>query len=143
MKYSAKSIRGIKFSNNIIKVCHYADDIILFFSGKDSIAAIFSSMKVFAHCSNFKINVNKTQIMAVGVKPELQPPNIVLLSKIEILGIIYSYNQDVININLDKLINKICSNIKCWYSRSLTLYGRIVLVKSLVCSTLRMLVTFL
>ena len=61
-------------------------------------------MKVFANCSDLKTNVNKKQIMAVGVKPELQLPNIVLLNKIEILGIIYSHNQDVINSNFDKLI---------------------------------------
>ena len=75
--------------------------------------------------------------MAAGMKPQLQLPNIVLLNKLEILVIIYSYYQDVININFDKLINKLSSNIKCWYSRSLTLYGRIVLFKSLVCSTLQ------
>ena len=60
-------IRSIKFSNNIIKVCQYADDITLFLSGKDSIVAVFSLMKVLANCSDLKINVNKTQIMAVEV----------------------------------------------------------------------------
>ena len=64
-------IWGIKFSNNIIKVCQYADDIALFLSGEDSKAAVISFMKVFANCFDLKINENKTQIMAVVMKPQL------------------------------------------------------------------------
>ena len=58
-------------------------------------------------------------------------------SRIEILGIVYSYDLDSINSNFQKVVNKTNNNIKCWYSQHLTLYGHVLLVKSLICSLLQ------
>ena len=64
--------------------------------------------------------------MAVGEESRLPldlPNNVVLLNKIEIVDIIYSYDQYIINNNFQKIINKVRANINNWYSHSLTLNG--------------------
>ena len=75
--------------------------------------------------------------MNLGKDFDLQIDRVIVQSRIEILGIVYSYELDSINSNFQKEVDKASNNIKCWYSRHLTLYGRVFLVKSLICSLLQ------
>ena len=42
-----------------------------------------------------------------------------------------------VNENFDKLVNKAKNAIKPWFFNGLTIYGRILLMKSLICSLLQ------
>ena len=44
-------------------------------------------------------------------------------NKIEIIGIVYSHCDQIIETNFERIVDKAKANISCWYGRKLTLYG--------------------
>ena len=121
----------------MVKIFQFADDIILFLSDKDSVMAVLKLLQDFAIFSGLRINLSKTQLIKLGKDFDLQIDGVMVQSRIEILSIVYSYDRDSINLNFQKLVDKANNNIKCWYSRHLTLYGHVLLVKCLICSLLQ------
>ena len=80
--------------------------------------------------------MNKTQAMHIGITKNNSGNNLGVKwsEKIDILGIIYSYNMQYVNESFQKLVDKANAINKPWFLRELTLYGRILLVKSLIYS---------
>ena len=86
--------------------------------------------------------MNKTQGIGIGQNlkfdgAECQELGIIWNQKIEILGISFSYCANVINSNFERIINKAKGTIKTGHRKSLTIYGRILLVKLLINSILQ------
>ena len=134
------SINGNCVGSVMIKLCQFADDMTLLLRDVNSLKEVFVMIEQFSICSGLKLNVNKTQGMVIGSRAEIgveQLPPIYWDNKINILGIVYSYDIVNINSNFQSIVDKAKSNIKCWYGRHLTMYGKIVLIKSLVCSLLQ------
>ena len=117
--------------------------ILLFFlSDIYFVRLILQVIQDFSSVSGLKLNLNKTQ--GIGIEKnvkfdgaECQELGIIWSQKIEILGISFSYCADVINSNFERIIDKAKGTNKTWYSRSLTIYGRIPLVKLLINSLLQ------
>ena len=62
-----EKVCGIKFRNIEYKICQLADDTTIFVKDTDSIIQLLSVMKKFQNCSGLKINVEKTEIIPVGI----------------------------------------------------------------------------
>ena len=62
-----EKVCGIKFRNIEYKICQLADDTRIFVKDTDSIIQLLSVMKKFQNCSGLKINVEKTEVISVGI----------------------------------------------------------------------------
>ena len=62
-----EKVCGIKFRNIEYKICQLADDTTIFVKDTDSIMQLLSVMKKFQNCSGLKINVEKTEVIPVGI----------------------------------------------------------------------------
>ena len=62
-----EKVCGIKFRNIEYKICQLADDTTIFVKDTDSIIQLLSVMKKFQNCSGLKINVEKTEVIPVGI----------------------------------------------------------------------------
>ena len=131
-----KSINGIKVTDVEIKICQYADDMTFFLSNTNSVREVLSLCNLFSLFSGLKLNMNKTLAMRIGITKNNSGNNLGVKwsEKIDILGIIYLYNMQYVNESFQKLVDKANAIIKPWFLRELTLYGRILLVKSLIYS---------
>ena len=115
-----EKVCGIKFRNIEYKICQLADDTTIFVKDTDSIIQLLSVMKKFQNCSGLKINVEKTEVIPVGIykfKNKALPKEI---SRIKInhgsfktLGIWFSYNsKENVELNFEVKLKKNGNNIE-------------------------------
>ena len=115
-----EKVCGIKFRNIEYKICQLADDTTIFVKDTDSIIQLLSVMKKFQNCSGLKINVEKTEVIPVGIykfKNKTLPKEI---SRIKInhgsfktLGIWFSYNsKENVELTFEVKLKKNGNNIE-------------------------------
>ena len=135
-----EKVCGIKFRNIEYKICQLADDTTIFVKDTDSIIQLLSVMKKIQNCSGLKINVEKTEVIPVGIykfKNKALPKEI---SRIKInhgsfktLGIWFSYNsKENVELNFEVKLKKMEIILNIWKKRSLSLKGKILIMKTLV-----------
>ena len=135
-----EKVCGIKFRNIEYKICRLADDTTIFVKDTDSIIQLLSVLKKFQNCSGLKINVEKTEVIPVGIykfKNKTLPKEI---SRIKInhgsfktLGIWFSYNsKENVELNFEVKLKKMEIILNIWKKRSLSLKGKILIMKTLV-----------
>ena len=138
-----KDIKGIKLLNKEFKISQYADDTSVFLDASEtSLKTTLNILEIFYNLSGLKANLDKTKAMWIGsmsgsdlklcMEQKLQWVN-----EFTLLGI--NFNNDLDNIcelNFREKINEIKRCIKLWTWRSLTLMGKITVVKSLLLSKL-------
>ena len=95
----------------------------------------------FFHLSGLKISVSKTKAIWFGVgynsAQKLCPDlNLDWDTEFCLLGIVFDGNLANMERNLDAKIAEIKKLLNCWIHRSLTIYGKIVVVKTLALSKL-------
>ena len=78
-----------------IKVIAYADDTVFFPTNERSIYKIISIFQEFGRGSGSKVNVNKSEIMGIGMWQDRLdfPLGIIRKESLRIYGIFYSNNQ--------------------------------------------------
>lgn len=139
-----KNINSLLYNNLKIKISQYADDTTLLLPFcRETLTHTFNSFDAFRHISGLVINLDKTEIMRLG---SIRKSDAILIpekkikwtnNSVKILGVhIYSNTQDTILYNFPPLRQKIKNIIAVWQWRNLTLYGRILLAKSLLISQL-------
>ena len=132
------SINGITFGRSInLKLQACADDVTFYVSDKRSIDAIMQEVRIFGLYSGQRLNERKLEMIAHG-------PNVCndllissgyreyLKTKINILGIIYSFESDHIEANMIKTLKKAERIIDFNKDRNLSLYGKIQILKTQV-----------
>ena len=139
-------ISGISINGRIFKIVQYVDDTILTLNGSLSdLRNSLDNIKEFGMFSNLKINVQKTQAMWIGekkkCKEELLPDcrlNWVFDDNLKYLGIYFSVdlNTMIEYNNYQQKMKEIKTQMTSWLKRSLTVLGRITVVKSLLVSKL-------
>ena len=135
---ASREVRGISINNIEVKVSQYCDDTTLLLNDSESVINALQLLEKFKQCSGLEINKSKTKIMWLGTACHKREwiDNIEAVSKIKILGIIFSASEECEEENIAPVIRKIKSVINSWSQRNLTIKGRITVTKSLLTSQL-------
>ena len=119
----------------------YADDTTFFVQDLESVRRIFFIFDRFSAFSGFKLNTSKCELCGIGVLKGVKTAlcnvkNIDLTNdSIRVLGVHYSYDKNICrDKNFISTIMKIENVLKMWNMRRLTLYGKIVIFKTLAIS---------
>ena len=119
----------------------YADDTTFFSKYEESVKKVMNVFDTFSIYSGLKPNKSKCEIAGIGVlkgvSMELCGMECIDLTKNskKILVIHFSYNKKIENEeNFIKLIKKIENVLKIWRTRSLTVQGKIAILKTLAIS---------
>ena len=129
------------------KVEAFADDCSLL-TGLDmrTQERVVETLENFSKISGLEINAAKTQTMIIGSNVD-RCQNIDTIfrkvNQVEILGVVISGDLEGMEINIDRKLEKMESIMKSWSYRTLTPFGRIVVIKSLVLPQITMLASLL
>ena len=131
----SKLVKGINIYGNEVKVSQFADDTNLFCEDITSVDNALCLVNDFAPVSGLKLNVKKTKALWLGKSRNKRTTPLQLSwprDPVKILGIYFSYDDkmnDHYNFNLK--IQKLQTHLDIWSSRSLTLCGKVLIIKSL------------
>ena len=137
----SNDITGLNIQGKNIKLLQYADDTILTLNGtEEDLKHAMEILTSFEKISNLKINVTKTHVIWIGktrtCKKKLLPEhelNWVSEGYSRYLGIDFSVNLiEMVNHNYVEKIKDIKRLIISWSKRTLTVLGKITVVKSLL-----------
>ena len=136
---SDTNIKGIVCNGKEIKIVSYADDTTAFLRDENDAAYLFNRLKEFEKCSGLKVNKSKTEGFWLGSNrfSNFKPLGIKWSSVIKILGISISYDKEqMIKMNYENRILKIKKILSMWKQRDLTIYGKILILKTFALSQL-------
>ena len=137
-----RGIKGVEIcGHHIFDIVAYADDATAFVNDLESARLLLKTFGIFSKYSGLRLNESKTVICGIGVKRGvevalcgLKSVNLVT-SSVKILGIFFSYNEEIMKEkNFVCVIKKIEKVLAVWRMRSLTLSGKITVLKSLIFS---------
>ena len=128
-------ILGVKFgSETNLKLQACADDLTFYVSSKRSLDLVDYEMQLFQNVAGQKRNESKTEIIANGrqIAQQLQTSRFAnkVMTKIDILGVVYSFQEPLLIENVMRLVNKVQTSINLHKERNLSLYGKIQLIKT-------------
>ena len=134
-----RGIKGVEICGHIFNIVAYADDATAFVNDLESARLLLKTFGIFSKYSGLKLNESKTEICGIGVKRGVEVAlcgmksvNLVT-SSVKILGIHFSYNEELMKEkNFVRVIKKIENVLAVWRMRSLTLAGKITVLKSLI-----------
>ena len=134
-------IHGITVSFNEInkqkefKISQLADDTVLFVNSVESANVALKEVENFGKFAGPNLNIMKTN--AVSIRPQNQYVNDLEWSEdpVKYLGIYLTRNKVLSEeLNWFTKLEKVRSTLKYWKTRNLTIYGKIVILKSLIIS---------
>ena len=129
------NIKGIVIIGNEIKLTQFANDTNLFCCDLDSVSAILNKVNIFSKFSGLHLNIGKRKAVWLGrwSNNKTRPLEMKWVGEpTKILGIYVSYNEKGNNqLNFRLKIQKMQSKLDIWNSRALTLYGKVLIAKSL------------
>ena len=133
-------IEGIKILEKEIKLSQFADDTNLFCADLEAVKEALKLVDEFGRLSGLILNVKKSKAMWLGKwgKNKSNPLNLKWMrSPVRILGVHVSYNEKENNeLNFHLKIRKMQTNLDIWRTRNLTLFGKVMIIKSLGLSQL-------
>jgi hypothetical protein len=134
---------AIKQSKDIKGFCYKRKEIKQFFldGSEKSVRNTVNLLNNFTKISGLKVNYNKSELAPLGrSRMEIYTHNCsqdmkITVDKMKILGITIPTNEkyeDLIKLNYDEKNIKIKNIIQSWSKRSLTLFGKVTIIKSLI-----------
>jgi hypothetical protein len=136
-----------------MKLSQYADDTqILLDVSEKSVHNTANLLNNFTKISGFKVNYNKSELAPLGrsgmeiYTHNFSPGMKITVDIIKILGITIPTNgkyEDLIKLNYYEKKVKIKNIIQSWSKRSLTLFGEVTIIKSLIVPQLTYLLSVL
>jgi exonuclease III len=137
------TLRGFDFGNEVrkVKVCQYADDIILFLNNTDEMEHSFKLVEKFGSISGLLLNKHKCEGYWIGSYRHLQENcnlyGIRWPEELKYLGVYLGYNDKTNETkNWHEKIRKVEEILAKWTKRDLSLFGKIQIIKSLAISQL-------
>ena len=135
-----KNIVGIKIGNVEYKISLMADDTTLIVVDIKSLKIALTKFRKFQKCSGLKLNMTKTEIIPLGklrnhsiVVPEEIKEIRVRYGPFKALGVWFSHDsQEVIEYNYTERLKKIEGLTNIWKSRSLSLKGKVMIIKTIM-----------
>ena len=143
-----KDIKGLNIFDHLFLYTAYADDTTFFLENKESIDELVKTFTLFSSFSGLKPNISKCEICGLdplkGLETAVCGMQSVDLTRdaIKILGIYFSYNININNINImnqknySQTITSIHDILKLWRMRNLSTEGKMVVFKTLAISKL-------
>ena len=129
------SITGIKIFGHEIKLSQFADDTNLFCADLISVGNALKTVGDFGRLAGLKLNIKKSKAIWLGKweKNKSYPLQLKWLhSPVRLLGIYVSYDEKGNNeLNFNLKIRKLQTKLDMWRSRDLTLFGKVLIIKSL------------
>ena len=132
---SNPKINALKFKNQAVLISQLADDTTLFIKDTPSLQSALLTLEHFHKCAGLKLNRSKTEILKLGASNniDVSKTGIKEIESTRSLGIIITKNpKNTRNINLNERIKKIENLLQMWSARSLSIKGKITLLKSKV-----------
>ena len=132
-------MKGIEILGNELRLSQYADDTNLFCADLASVEKALEIVDNFGSLAGLKLNRKKTKAIWLG-KWENSKSNPLQLkwlrNPVKILGIHVSYDEKGNNQhNFIHKLQKLQTNLDLWRARDLTLFGRVLIIKSLSITT--------
>ena len=139
-----KKIKGIKVKDNISLIYQFADDTNLTLEfDLETLLEVEKTFSKFQKVSGLKVNYDKTEILRIG---SLRHSDAKLITATEmcwtndpvlVLGVTISTDvNELLSLNFDPLIPKIENQIKIWNMRELSLFGKSLIIKTMLMSQL-------
>ena len=133
-------IKGIVIENKEFRILQYADDTVLFLDSKESLNNALELLDFFSNYSGLKVNITKTQVLCIGslkktIEIDLRGTDISLANGkiIRYLGIDFCIDLERLpDINYDRIFYKLKRQMISWSKRYISVFGRVVVVKSLL-----------
>ena len=133
-------IKGIKILENEIKISQFADDTNLLCADLETVKEVLKLVDEFGRLLGLTLNVKKSKAMWLGKweKNKNNPLNLKWMrSTMRILGVHVSYNERENNeLNFNLKMREMQTNSDIWRARNLTLFGKVMIIKSLGLSQL-------
>ncbi len=137
---SNSNIKGIQIKERELKVSMLADDTTCYIDGSnESFENLFNVLDTFGKCSGCKVNLRKSKSIWIGSKKgsqvfPFQDKGLCWVSeKFNYLGINFSLNlSSLFDLNYKVKLRKIEQTLNCWKARSLSLIGKVCVIKSLL-----------
>ncbi|XP_063408202.1 uncharacterized protein LOC134691566 [Mytilus trossulus] len=138
-----RSLRESRIKGAIMRAkakCQYADDSTLILDdSEESLNSALDKIDLFYSCSGLKANFEKTQVIWIGAKrgcgEELNTNKTIIWNhsgNFKLLGIQYCLSKvDICVDNYLEKIQKVKNLLSDWSFRNITIYGKIVVVKTL------------
>ena len=135
---ASHEIRGIKVNDIEAKITQYCDDTTLLLEDSESVMKALQLLTQFKRSSGLEINTSKTKIIWLGPARHRRDwiDSIEAVTRVKILGVVFSASEDCGEENIAPVIRKIKSVINSWSQRCLTIKGRIRVARSLLTSQL-------
>ena len=140
------AIRGLQFDNYEIKILSYADDTTAILKDETDAKKLFDFLKMFETVSGLKMNKDKTEGLWLGWKrnSNFKPLGIKWPSIIKILGIHISYDKQLsLEKNFKEKVAKVKMKLDMWKQRNLTIFGKILIIKTFALSQILYVATVL
>ena len=134
---SSDEIKGINIWNEQeIKLTVFADDMTTFLKDDQSVEKLLHVLNDFGRCSGLNLNESKLEACYLGTSsPADFQLNVDIKSCIEILGIFFSYDKkDAAKLNFESILKSLKKKLNLWKWRSLTVLGRVQIVKTFAIS---------
>ena len=134
---SDKDIEGFDMNGKKHLLEFYADDCSMFLKPSDeNLRKVLSTLNSFYEISGLKISVSKTKAVWFGyghVFPHKLCPDLKLdwTTEFQLLGIDFTNNLEGMEKNYSKKLEEIKNIFNHWMHRTLTVYGRSVVIKTL------------
>ena len=131
------SIKGITVNGISIKLCQLADYMTLFLSNDSSVCHALQIFEEFYRYAGLKLNKSKTEAIIIYYDGSLHSDGnlgITWINKpFKMLGIWFALEStEMVRLNVSDKMDKIRDMLNIWQSRSLTLKGKIIVLKSLI-----------
>ena len=137
---SNDQIKGLKVGDQEKKVSLLADDTTCFVQGdQESFTNLFDTLNNFARFSGCSVNMSKSEAIHVGslkgsdFKPFQNDGLVWKENTFKYLGVQFSLNiRSLYELNFIPKLNQIQQTLNCWRTRSLSLIGKVTVIKSLL-----------
>ena len=130
------NIQGFWENGVHLLTSQYADDLAVFIKSTRDIPQVLEAISQFSEVSGLVINTSKSQIIPLGKGKFDSCGMSTSRAPIKYLGIYVGKNAQACDeANWNGRINHIKALIKSWKSRVLTAYGKILVIKNLLLST--------
>ena len=121
-----------------VKLIAYADDISFFTNGGQELNEIFTEFERYGKISGATLNMAKTEILQIGNHRPNKITNeyqVYIKQQVKILGLIFS-RQGYTETNYKNIIEKIRKKADWWKTRQVSLYGKALVINSILLSQL-------
>ena len=138
-------IKGLVIENKEYRILQYADDTVLCLDSTESLHYALELLEFFSQYSGLNLNINKTQILCIGSLKKIVNIDLHQVHGTDIslvnggfimyLGIDFGIDLEKLpDFNYDRIFDKLKRQMISWSKRNISVFGRVVLVKSMLVS---------